>query len=265
MGDSVHYQLSLVPEQVQSHVAKSAVTVIMQNEKNSILHSIEKILEDYKLRKQSQVEIGQDSLMLSLLLLHQTYAEHMSETVEVQKTNYCLNHLDRHQLVFGNTLSTLYWSTPVDELVDISGTSTRHENLSATPLEMRFDSIETETQTVNKCRELRAGNTIRDAAVRRLDKRVLALLSRDLVATEGHYHRKCYRNYTRPEKGQPDTEEDDVDIAKRARVLIGLLIKDYQTVRKDLETVESNADDSLVSQAALALHNAIKSQDNSKA
>ncbi|KAG1684003.1 Serine/threonine-protein kinase NIM1 [Nymphon striatum] len=85
---------------------------------------------------------------------------------------------------------------------------------------MRFDSIETETQTVNKCRELRAGNTIRDAAVRRLDKRVLALLSRDLVATNGHYDRKCYRNYTRPEKGQPDTEEDGVDIAKRVRVVL---------------------------------------------
>ncbi|KAG1687674.1 Spermine synthase [Nymphon striatum] len=34
------------------------------DEKNSIFHSIEKILEDYELKKQSQVEIGKDSLLV---------------------------------------------------------------------------------------------------------------------------------------------------------------------------------------------------------
>ena len=48
-----------------------------------------------------------------------------------------------------------------------------------------------------QCRELRADGTIRNAATRKNDSRILTLVSRDLVAAEGHYHRSCYRNYTR--------------------------------------------------------------------
>ena len=48
-----------------------------------------------------------------------------------------------------------------------------------------------------QCRELRADATIRNAATRKNDSRILTLVSRDLVAAEGHYHRSCYRNYTR--------------------------------------------------------------------
>jgi len=50
-----------------------------------------------------------------------------------------------------------------------------------------------------RCRELRADSTIRAAATRKNDTKLLALLSRELVAAEGHYHRTCYRIYTRPE------------------------------------------------------------------
>ena len=49
-----------------------------------------------------------------------------------------------------------------------------------------------------RCQQLRADNTLREAATRKNDSKVLALLSRELVAAEGHYHRKCYRDYTRP-------------------------------------------------------------------
>ena len=40
---------------------------------------------------------------------------------------------------------------------------------------------------------------IREAATRKLDSRILAILSRGIVAAEGHYHRLCYRDYTRKE------------------------------------------------------------------
>ena len=39
---------------------------------------------------------------------------------------------------------------------------------------------------------------IRTAAIEKKDSRVLAVVSRELVAAEAHYHRSCYRNYTRP-------------------------------------------------------------------
>ena len=47
-----------------------------------------------------------------------------------------------------------------------------------------------------KCCELRADSRIRDAAVKKLDDRMLSITSRELVAAEGHYHRSCYRSYT---------------------------------------------------------------------
>ena len=40
---------------------------------------------------------------------------------------------------------------------------------------------------------------IREAATRKLDSRILAILSRRLVAAECHYHRLCYQGYTRKE------------------------------------------------------------------
>lgn len=48
-----------------------------------------------------------------------------------------------------------------------------------------------------QCTELRADDQIRKAAVTKLDQRMLAITSRDIVAAEGHYHFSCYRNYTR--------------------------------------------------------------------
>ncbi|KAM9333381.1 uncharacterized protein KZ484_018411 isoform 1-T2 [Pholidichthys leucotaenia] len=48
-----------------------------------------------------------------------------------------------------------------------------------------------------QCTELRADEKVRKAAVSKLDNRMFAIVSRDLVAAEGHYHRTCYREYTR--------------------------------------------------------------------
>ena len=53
-----------------------------------------------------------------------------------------------------------------------------------------------------KCRELRADAKIRNAATKKLDNRILGIVSRDIVAAEAHYHRSCYRLYTRGEFAQ---------------------------------------------------------------
>ena len=52
---------------------------------------------------------------------------------------------------------------------------------------------------LSRCVELRADAKVREVATRRLDKKVLAALSRDLVAAEGHYHKSCYKLYTKNE------------------------------------------------------------------
>ncbi len=47
---------------------------------------------------------------------------------------------------------------------------------------------------------------------------MLAIVSRDLVAAEGHYHRSCYRSYTRQEKvtGSGRHAEDSADEYEKA-------------------------------------------------
>ena len=67
-------------------------------------------------------------------------------------------------------------------------------------------------------RTLCADAKIRNAAQAKLDQRMIAITSRELVAGEGHYHKSCYRNYTREMK--PRTEdtsvvEDDDEAAYR--------------------------------------------------
>ena len=39
------------------------------------------------------------------------------------------------------------------------------------------------------CRELRADAKVRDAATKKLDSKILAIVTRDIVAAEAHYHR----------------------------------------------------------------------------
>ena len=48
-----------------------------------------------------------------------------------------------------------------------------------------------------KCSELQADAKLREAATRRQDTEVLAIVSRELVAAEAWYHKSCYRDYTR--------------------------------------------------------------------
>ncbi len=46
------------------------------------------------------------------------------------------------------------------------------------------------------CKELRADAKVRDAATKKLDSKILAIVTRDIVAAEAHYQRSCYRQYT---------------------------------------------------------------------
>lgn len=69
-------------------------------------------------------------------------------------------------------------------------------------------------ESLLKCIELRADDTIRRAAVRKGDNRMLAIVSRELVAAEGHYHRSCYRVYTKVPNTDIDKGEMNLDQAE---------------------------------------------------
>lgn len=54
--------------------------------------------------------------------------------------------------------------------------------------------------------------TLRQIATEGCDERILAISSRDIVAAEAHYHRTCYRDYTRPTPQQhPEESETKTD------------------------------------------------------
>ena len=48
--------------------------------------------------------------------------------------------------------------------------------------------------------QLRVDHKLRQIAVAKRDKKILAITSRDIVAAEARYHRSCYRDYTRPQQ-----------------------------------------------------------------
>jgi hypothetical protein len=53
--------------------------------------------------------------------------------------------------------------------------------------------------------ELRSDEKVRQASANKCDSKILAKTSRELVAAEAHYHKSCYRNYTREEKPKTET------------------------------------------------------------
>ena len=65
-------------------------------------------------------------------------------------------------------------------------------------------------ESLIQARQLRVDDTVRRAAEIKQDKRILALVSRELVAAEAHWHHSCYKNYTRTNsksENTTDTEE----------------------------------------------------------
>ena len=71
---------------------------------------------------------------------------------------------------------------------------------------------EPKLEVLIQCVDLRADSTIRRAAVGKNDPRILAIVTRELVAAEACYHKSCYRDYTRNVQGavsSADKEEED--------------------------------------------------------
>ncbi|XP_078679472.1 uncharacterized protein LOC144915103 [Branchiostoma floridae x Branchiostoma belcheri] len=54
-------------------------------------------------------------------------------------------------------------------------------------------------ETLVQCCDMRADTSIRKIATEKNDSRILAIVSRELVAAEAFYHRTCYKSYTRPQ------------------------------------------------------------------
>ena len=57
-----------------------------------------------------------------------------------------------------------------------------------------------------KCVDLRDDEKIRKAAIAKSDVKMMAIVSRELVAAEAHYHRSCYKDYTRERKDKNNKE-----------------------------------------------------------
>ena len=70
-------------------------------------------------------------------------------------------------------------------------------------------------ESLTQVRQFRTDVTVRNAAEIKNGTKVIAILSRELVATEAHYHRTCYRQYINV--NNPTTEpaqgEETVDLA----------------------------------------------------
>ena len=66
-----------------------------------------------------------------------------------------------------------------------------------------------------QCVDLRSDQTVRKAAVDQSDPRMMAITSRDLVAAEGHYHRSCYRRYTKQTSSKTNSETSGDPVAFR--------------------------------------------------
>ena len=62
-----------------------------------------------------------------------------------------------------------------------------------------------------KCVTLNSDETLRKTAIEKHDEKIIATLSRELVAAEGHYHRSCYRDYTRKGKDKESGDLHEVD------------------------------------------------------
>ena len=70
-----------------------------------------------------------------------------------------------------------------------------------------------------KAAQLRVDKTLKDKALAKCDHKILAAVSRDIVAAEAYYHRSCYRQYTRherPSSSSSPTDEVQDDAEEKA-------------------------------------------------
>ena len=64
-------------------------------------------------------------------------------------------------------------------------------------MEQIFERQKKTREALIQCQELRVDARVREVATKKLNQRMLAITSRELVAAEGHYHRSCYCLYTK--------------------------------------------------------------------
>lgn len=67
------------------------------------------------------------------------------------------------------------------------------------------------TESLTQARQLGVDNTVPKAAEARQASRMIAILTRELVAAETHYHRSCYRQYTKTGETATSIEPDESD------------------------------------------------------
>lgn len=91
-----------------------------------------------------------------------------------------------------------------------------------------------------QCTDLRADDSIRTIAVAKGDSRIIAVVTRELVAAEACYHRSCYRDYTRPAKVSnfnpgPESKEGDDGADENYRCIESQAYeKLFEFIRSDL-------------------------------
>ena len=86
---------------------------------------------------------------------------------------------------------------------------------------------------------MRSDERIRMAATEQMDKRVLSIASRDLIAPEAHYHKSCYRDYTRilDKKNEVTSTEGDTEISKFEAAVSESYEELFEYIRNDVFTV----------------------------
>ena len=62
-----------------------------------------------------------------------------------------------------------------------------------------------------QCVELHTKSTVRRAAEGKNNPRILAIITRELVAAEACYHKSCYRDYTQNVQGTVSSGNDKKD------------------------------------------------------
>ena len=62
-------------------------------------------------------------------------------------------------------------------------------------------------EKLTQATQLRVDDTLRKCSEKHQDAKIMEITSRDIVAAEAHYHKSCYRNYTRATNVCEETKE----------------------------------------------------------
>ena len=91
-------------------------------------------------------------------------------------------------------------------------------------------------ETLVQANELRADKKVRAVATARMDEKILAITSRELVAAEAHYHRRCYRDYTRAYYSKSSKVVVDDDNQSYSKIESDAFQMLFDSIRNDLFT-----------------------------